>query len=184
MITLEYFEPADFNSLMEWSGDEKFLLQWSGPQFKYPLTVEQLTDYLEGANDKQTSSTFIYKAVEQHTNELVGHISLGKIDRSNRSGRIGKVLLNQAHRGKGYGKQIIEHAIRIGFNELDLHRISLGVFDFNTSAIQCYESAGFVKEGLFRDAIRYKNEYWNLIEMSILEEEWRKMIDDQKGTFF
>lgn len=175
MITLEYFEPADFNSLIEWSGDEEFLLQWSGLQFKYPLTTDQLVHYLEDANDRKTSSKFIYKAVEQNTNELVGHVSLWNIDRSNRSGRIGKVLLNQDHRGKGYGKQIINRVLHVGFNEFKLHRISLGVFDFNTSAIQCYERAGFVREGLLRDARRYKENYWNLIEMSILEDEWRRI---------
>ncbi|MBX4149174.1 GNAT family N-acetyltransferase [Paenibacillus lautus] len=175
MITLEYFEPADFNQLIEWSGDEEFLLQWSGPQFKYPLTTDQLIDYIDAANDKDTSSKFIYKAVEQNTNQLVGHVSLGNIDRSNRSGRIGKVLINQEHRGKGYGKQIINHVLRIGFEEFNLHRISLGVFDFNTSAIQCYEGVGFVKEGLLRDSRRYKETYWNLIEMSILEDEWRRI---------
>ncbi|OWR30165.1 GNAT family N-acetyltransferase [Saccharibacillus sp. O23] len=174
MITLEYFEPADFASLIEWSGDEEFLLQWSGPDFKYPLMIDQLTRYVQDANDRRTSNKFIYKAVEQHTNELVGHVSLGNVDRSNRSGRIGKVLLSPNHRGKGYGKQLIDRVLHIGFNEFELHRISLGVFDFNISAIQCYESAGFVREGLLRDARKYKDNYWNLIEMSILEEEWRK----------
>ncbi|OWA37715.1 GNAT family N-acetyltransferase [Saccharibacillus sp. O16] len=174
MITLEYFVPADFDSLIAWSGDAKFLLQWSGPEFTHPLTTDQLIHYLEGANDKETSSRFIYKAVEQQTNEMVGHICLGNVDRANRSARVGKVLLNPDRRGKGYGKQMIDHILEIGFHDFKLHRISLGVFDFNTSAIQCYEKVGFVREGLLRDARRYKEDYWNLIEMSILEEEWKE----------
>lgn len=175
MITLKYFEPADFDQLIEWSGDEAFLLQWSGPQFNYPLTTDQLVNYLNDANDKTTSSKFIYKAVEEDTNHLVGHISLGNIDRYNRSGRIGKVLLSKDHRGKGYGYQMINSILKIGFEEFKLHRISLGVFDFNTSAISCYERAGIVREGFIRDARRYKDSYWNLIEMSILEDEWRRI---------
>ncbi|WP_339322136.1 GNAT family protein [Paenibacillus sp. FSL W8-0194] len=176
MITLMYFEPPDFDKLIEWSGDEAFLLQWSGPQFTYPLTTDQLNDYLNDANDKTTSTKFIYKAVEEDTKQLVGHISLGNVDRYNRSARIGKVLLSNDHRGKGYGKQMINSVLRIGFEEFKLHRISLGVFDFNTSAINCYERVGFVREGLIRDARRYKDSFWNLIEMSILEAEWRRII--------
>ena len=42
--------------------------------------------------------------------------------------------------------------LKIAFDELQLHRVSLGVFDFNHSAIACYEKVGFVKEGLLRDA--------------------------------
>lgn len=58
------------------------------------------------------------------------------------------------------------------FGQLQLHRVSLGVFDFNLAAIACYEKAGFVKEGLLREARKVGNEFWNLWEMSILEREW------------
>ncbi|OBR65217.1 aminoglycoside adenylyltransferase [Paenibacillus oryzae] len=175
MITLKYFGPDDFDQLIEWSGDAEFLLQWAGPQFQYPLSKEQLSLYLDAANDKNTSNKFIYKAVDEALNETVGHISLGGIDRYNRSGRIGKVLVGRPYQGKGYGKQMINEVLKIGFDDLNLHKISLGVFDFNLSAIRCYEKSGFVKEGLIRDARRCGNTYWNLFEMGILEDEWKRM---------
>lgn len=43
---------------------------------------------------------------------------------------------------------------------------------FNVSAIACYEKVGFIKEGLLRDSRKNDDEYWNLWEMSILEDEW------------
>ncbi|MBG9795654.1 aminoglycoside adenylyltransferase [Paenibacillus dendritiformis] len=176
MITLQYFAPSDFQQLISWSGDEAFLLQWAGPEFKYPLTEDQLLEYIKGANDVERSNRLIYKAVETETNQTVGHISIGRIERYNRSARIGKVLIgNKSSRGKGYGTQIMQQALRIGFEDLHLHRISLGVFDFNESARRCYEKLGFVQEGVTRDARRYQDSYWSLIEMSILEDEWRNM---------
>ncbi|OPH57833.1 aminoglycoside adenylyltransferase [Paenibacillus ferrarius] len=174
MITLQYFEPSDFQELISWSGDEAFLLQWAGTQFKFPLSEDQLLEYLKDSNDMNTSNKLIYKAVDLETNQTIGHISIGGIDRQNRSGRVGKVLVgNQSVRGKGYGKQMIQQILKIGFEDLKLHRISLGVFEFNESALLCYEKSGFIKEGLVRDARRYKDSYWNLIEMGILEDEWR-----------
>jgi RimJ/RimL family protein N-acetyltransferase len=62
----------------------------------------------------------------------------------------------------------------MGFEKFGLHKISLGVFDFNEGAIKCYEGVGFKKEGLLRDSRRVGDSYWNLYEMSILEDEWRK----------
>lgn len=53
--------------------------------------------------------------------------------------------------------------------------MTLGVFDFNTPAIHCYEKVGFVKEGMLRDARKNGDNYWNLIEMGILEDEWRRI---------
>lgn len=61
--------------------------------------------------------------------------------------------------------------LKIAFNELHLHRVSLGVFDFNHAAMACYEMVGLVKEGLHRDCRRMGNQYWNLWEMNMLEEE-------------
>jgi hypothetical protein len=37
--------------------------------------------------------------------------------------------------------------VRLAFDDLSLHRLSLSVFDFNGAAISCYERVGFVKEG-------------------------------------
>ncbi|MHA7966756.1 GNAT family N-acetyltransferase [Paenibacillus sp. CAU 1782] len=178
MITLRHFEPEDFDQLMEWSGDEEYLLQWAGPQFHFPLSKDQLSSYLNAANDKNTSTKFIFKVIDESLNEVVGHISLGGIDKYNRSGRIGKVLVGNQYQGKGYGTQMINEMLRIGFEEHQLHRISLGVFDFNLSAVRCYEKCGFVKEGLIRDARRYKDTFWNLIEMGILEDEWKRIQAD------
>jgi RimJ/RimL family protein N-acetyltransferase len=69
---------------------------------------------------------------------------------------------------------MIKEILKIAFDELQLHRVSLGVFDFNFSAIACYEKAGFIKEGLLRDSRKNGDEYWSLWEMSILENEWLK----------
>lgn len=103
---------------------------------------------------------------------------MGKIDRKNRSARVGKVLVGDKNaRGKGIGRQMIREILKIAFDDLHLHRVSLGVFDFNVSAISCYEKAGFVKEGLLRDSRKNGDEYWSLWEMSILENEWLKIKD-------
>jgi RimJ/RimL family protein N-acetyltransferase len=176
MLKLEPFSPADFHKLIEWIPDSSFALKWSGPAFTYPLTEEQLETYLKDSNTVNASK-YIFKAVDESTNEVVGHISLGNVDRVHESARIGKVLIGHPEfRGKGYGGHLISAALYFAFDELKLHRVSLGVFDFNTPAIKCYEKAGFKKEGLLRDAAKYGDQYWNQIEMGILESEWRKRI--------
>ncbi|MED4202913.1 GNAT family protein [Neobacillus mesonae] len=175
MIELKYFDRSDFKQLIEWIDSPQFMLQWSGPTFEYPLTESQLEKYIENANS-ENAEAMIYKVIETETGKVIGHISLGRIDRKHKSARIGKVLIgDQSVRGKGIGQQMINGILSIAFDELHLHRVSLGVFDFNTSAITCYEKAGFIKEGLLRDSSKNVDEYWNQWEMSILENEWREM---------
>lgn len=173
MVNLKYFERADFEQLINWIDSPSFLLQWGGPEFNYPLNDAQLEKYIKNANN-ENAETMIYKAIDDETGKTIGHISLGKIDRKNKSARVGKVLAGDKNtRGKGIGQQMIKEILKIAFDELQLHRVSLGVFDFNVSAIACYEKAGFIKEGLLRDSRKNGDEYWSLWEMSILEKEWR-----------
>ena len=172
MIKLRYFEPADFKQLIDWVETPEFMLQWAGPSFVFPLTEFQLQEYLKDANQEH-SAAFIYSAVDKETGKLIGHISLTRIDRNNRSARIGRVLVgDQNVRGQGVGRQMMTEVLKVAFDELNLHRVSLGVFDFNKSAISCYEKVGFQKEGLLRDYQKMDEEFWSLWEMSILENEW------------
>lgn len=175
MIELRFFERSDIQQLINWIETPEFLLQWGGPNFSFPLTEQQLKNYLKDANN-DNSQVMVYSVLEKETGNVIGHISLGNIDRSNKSARIGKVLVGDKNvRGKGIGLQMMKEILKVAFDELKLHRVSLGVFDFNASAIACYEKAGFIKEGLHRDSRKIGNEYWSLWEMSILENEWREI---------
>jgi len=174
MIILEYFDRNDFDQLSEWIKDDELLMNWSGSLFSYPLTEKSLEWYIDDVNDINSSDAFIYKAVDTINGTVVGHISLGGISRKNRSGRISRVLVGGAgNRGKGCCQQMIKAVLKIGFEDLKLHRISLGVYDFNTAAISCYQKAGFIVEGITRDVLQFKGKWWSLVEMSILEDEWR-----------
>ena len=167
MIKLNPFKRSDFKQLIDWVDSEEFLIQWSGNAFTYPLNERQLEKYIESAN------TLAFKVIDEETKVVIGHISLGKIDNINKSARIGKVLVgNTKMRGRSIGKHMMKAVLYIAFEELKLHRVTLGVYDFNTSAISCYGKIGFVKEGLLRDSKKVGVMYWNLWEMSILEYEW------------
>ena len=124
-------------------------------------------------NDIEESEAFIYKAIEQDTQKVVGHISLGGVSKKNRSARISRVLIDPESQGKGYCKQMVQAVLKIGFEELKLHRICLGVYDFNKAAMRCYEKAGMVIEGTNRDCLLFNGKWWSLVEMSMLEEEWK-----------
>lgn len=173
MIRLEYFNRNDFELLIDWVDHPELLLQWAGPTFEFPITIDQLEHYIKGANHK-SANHYVYKVINEETNERIGHISLGRVDRINRCARIGKVLVGKGHlRGKGVGQQMIQEILKIAFKELNLHRVSLGVYDFNTAAIACYEKVGFQKEGLLREVAKFEDVYWSSWEMSLLENEWK-----------
>jgi RimJ/RimL family protein N-acetyltransferase len=175
MIKLEFFTKDDFEQLIQWVDTESLLISWSGSLFSFPLTQSSMEWYLGDTNDLNTSGALVYKAVETETGETIGHISLGGISRKNKSARISRVLIgNAANKGKGYCKQMITEVLKVGFDEMQLHRISLGVYDYNTAALKCYQAAGFSIEGTMRDVLLHEGKWWSLIEMGILENEWHQ----------
>ena len=172
MIVLEPFSEADFDRLIGWVPSSDFLLQWAGSDFEYPLDREQLDEHLTGTRS-DLPSKLIYKVVDSENGTVIGHIELAAIDRHNGSARVCRVLVGDpAYRGKGIGTVMMEKIVEIGFRRLGLHRIELSVFDFNTSAIRCYEKVGFVKEGYIRECRKADDEYWSFYIMAILRQEW------------
>ena len=173
MIELKEFRKKDIPLLLNWVPDEKFLLQWAGAIFRFPLTVSQLSRHLAKTKGDKPSLVAL-KTIESKSQNPIGYIELANIDYVNYSATLSRVLIGPAEkRNQGLGKEMVKAAVDIGFKALNLHRISLAVFDFNKSAINCYKSIGFKLEGTIRECRKFKDEYWNLHLMGLLENEWR-----------
>ncbi|WP_251553710.1 GNAT family N-acetyltransferase [Neobacillus muris] len=174
MIELKYFGLEDIPQLVNWIDSPEFLLQWAGTSLRYPLDYQQLESYVKNANHAH-SNIFAYKVIHSDTGKIIGHISLGNVNRENGNARMCRVLIgDQSMKGKGIGSMIIKEVLKIAFNELNLHKVSLAVFDFNQTAIRLYEKMGFTKEGYIREACKIGNDFWNYYEMSILDREWKE----------
>lgn len=76
--------------------------------------------------------------------------------------------------GGGLGQRILDELMRIVFEEHGAHRFFLDVFEDNERAQHVYRKAGFVQEGVMRDAAQRDGRYFSLYLMSILESEYRR----------
>ncbi|HEY3313311.1 MAG TPA: GNAT family protein [Anaerolineales bacterium] len=74
--------------------------------------------------------------------------------------------------GKGYGTEAMQLILAYAFMELNLHRVSLDVFDYNPRAVRSYEKAGFKLEGRKRGMLLREGRRWDIIYMGILRTEW------------
>ena len=62
--------------------------------------------------------------------------------------------------------------LHFGFHYLGARRIALTTHARNERAIRCYLACGFVEEGRPRQVLWIEGEYVDLVEMSILRNEW------------
>lgn len=75
-----------------------------------------------------------------------------------------------AYRGRGLGLKLI-NATLARARKAGFVRIELSVHADNARAISLYDKAGFVREGVQRDAVYVDGEYRDAIVMAIVERE-------------
>ncbi|KZT52019.1 acyl-CoA N-acyltransferase [Calocera cornea HHB12733] len=72
----------------------------------------------------------------------------------------------------GFATELTQWVVQHCFEQLALHRISLGYFAFNPAAKRVYEKCGFVHEGVTRQAYWVDGGWIDEGNMGILEEEY------------
>lgn len=113
--------------------------------------------------------------------QLIGSAGLTDISAKNRSATFGIAIGDAAARGKHYGQEATELVLRYGFDELNLHRIQLYVFAFNSRAIAMYKRVGFQEEGRRREVLFRDGRYHDELMMAILEPEFRSRTAAGRG---
>jgi RimJ/RimL family protein N-acetyltransferase len=115
----------------------------------------------------------VFEIVSLEKNAPIGACGLHKISGSNRSAEIGISIGDKSLWGRGLGREAMGLLCRYGFDVLNLNRIGLNVYAYNQRGIRCYERVGFKHEGRRRAARFWNGKYWDILEMGLLESEWR-----------
>ena len=174
MLELRKFTESDYDQLISWVPDARFLMQWAGPKYRFPLNHAQLCETLKKSESK-LPSYYVFKAIQVPNNDVIGHIQLMDVDYKKLTCMLGRVLIGVKDlRGNGYGHRMVQLAVKYAFEEAGLHEVRLGVFDFNCSAISCYQRIGFVQYEFREKARKLDNEYWNIIRMKLHKDQWLK----------
>ena len=107
------------------------------------------------------------------SDRLIGTCAFSQLDGDNGSALFHITIGEKDCWGQGYGGEATELMLEHAFERLGLHRVGLSVFEFNERALRSYRRVGFVVEGRAREAILRDGRWWDEIQMSILETEWR-----------
>ncbi|MBO9690582.1 GNAT family protein [Chryseobacterium sp.] len=158
MIGLQPFTIQDALQLISKIQDERMLLQFAGPAYRYPLTEEQLETDL---SDKNRT---LFKITDQ-TGEAIGHAQIFLKENTFLLGRI--LIWDENNRGKGYGKKIMQELLEYGFSHFDRGTAELNVYDWNTSAIECYRKVGFAFDPDVKSEAKIDQETWVSLNMKI-----------------
>lgn len=170
-VRLGMIREADVDLLGQWHDDTRSArLGDSGPAYPHPEASHRKwwADRLAGDSTRD----FAIRLLDEKST-LIGTISLCQIDSTNRVAEMGMEISDPGLWGKGYGTEAVRLLLRFAFDDMNLHRVHLGVFAFNDRAISCYERVGFVREGTHREYLQRSGKRHDMHLYGILEYEWR-----------
>jgi RimJ/RimL family protein N-acetyltransferase len=170
LIRLRELRDADLPLLVEWWQDEDVAaLQNSGPV--KPRPADGLAELFRSWS-RNTDSDVGLSIVDKQTGEFAGHVSLHGVLVAQRCATLG-IVLGPPFQNRGFGTDTVRTIVRYGFTEMGLHRIQLNVNGDNERAVATYRKCGFVEEGRAREFMMRHDRWYDLIQMGILDHEWR-----------
>jgi RimJ/RimL family protein N-acetyltransferase len=122
-----------------------------------------------GATRRHDPGPLLIETLEAR--ERVGVCTLEGIDPRPRTAVLG-IWVSEAQWDQGYGTDAVRTACRFAFDEMNLQRVGLQVYETNPRAIRAYEKAGFREEGRLRRAHFIGGRLVDVIVMGCLADEF------------
>lgn len=164
-VVLRPLATGDLRRCVRWFSDPQ-VTQFLGRAAPVTLAEEErwYHDYVRRGDEQ----IFAIEIDGRH----VGNLGLHKVDRVHRKADLGIVIGETSYWSRGFGTDALRTALRYGFDQLGLNKISLDVLEGNGRAIRSYEKCGFVREGIHREDVYKDGRFLNVIRMSILAREF------------
>ncbi|GHC96078.1 aminoglycoside N(6')-acetyltransferase [Nocardiopsis terrae] len=137
------------------------------------FTAEQLLRVFAAWEQRHDRADWVVR--EQRGGAAVGDCALIDLDPDNAEAHYRVALSSMEHTGRGYGTEATDLVLEYAFETAGLHRVALEVFAFNTNAERSYARSGFVREGVWRQHLRWDGEWHDAVLMSILADEYAEL---------
>ncbi len=159
---------ADLPHVRRWLADKDLRRRVGVTQSHNEASIEEWFDGVVADGNRRW-----FTVVLAEDDRPIGEAGLLRITEPWRCADVSMILGERDCLGRGYGSEAMRLLLDYAFGEMGLHRIGIGVFDFNAEAIRYYEKNGFRREGVLRDGYFCDGAFHDVILMSVLENEYR-----------
>ena len=130
------FTKNHYQTLINWVKEPETLFLFAGIGFAYPLTPEQLDQYIADYPDRK-----LYLGIDDDQMPCAyGEI----IPQGEHSARLGHLIVGESqNRGKGVGQLFIKTLNEFAVHQFQIKDMDLFVIEDNMPAINCYLKSGF-----------------------------------------
>lgn len=166
MLRLRPYKINDAGTIIGWCKDEAAFRKWTADRYEsFPITEADMNKkYMEDNGDCAEPDNF-YPMTAFDDSGIVGHLIMRFTDEKKKVLRFGFVIVDDAKRGMGYGKEMITLALKYAFEILMVDRVTIGAFENNMPAYHCYRSAGFRDVKTEETICEIFGEKWKILEL-------------------
>jgi RimJ/RimL family protein N-acetyltransferase len=167
---LRRIERSDLPNCVKWLNDPEVR---DGLAIYYPVGMvfeEQWFDSVQSL--EPAMQPFAIEAVTESAAIHIGTTAFTSLAWKNSSAEVGIFIGDKAFWGRGFGTDALRALVRWGFDELNLHRVWLKVYEDNARAIRSYEKVGFRQEGRLRHERFHRGRYFDTLMMGLLRTEF------------
>jgi RimJ/RimL family protein N-acetyltransferase len=165
-VRLRALEPEDAQEIWRWWQDHEFRVLDGNI---YPPSLVATVDWVRSLG--QPSFGGVALGIEREDGALLGYVSLKRTVPEDRCAEFG-IAVAREFWDQGYGTDATRTMLRFAFQQMNLHRVTLRVVDYNHRARHVYEKCGFAVEGRLRE-VRFHDGCWHdKFIMGILDREF------------
>ena len=170
-LVLRKLKKSDLNDYVEWRANPEYHKFLSSRAKK---NIEEYQDVIESAVESYSDpNTLPYWAVElKNIKKMIGFVSVEECLKKHKSITMGWGL-NLDFQGYGYAYEAVRAVINYLFNEYDIHRIEVSIWEGNERSRKLAEKLGFIYEGMGREARLKEGRFINNWRFSLLKPEWK-----------
>ncbi len=137
-----------------------------------PASARTQHDFMANVRAGDARSVWMIEAIEGSQAIPVGNVGIMGIDRRNRRCEFGPIFIGEhSYRGRGLALEAERLVLDYCFLHLGMHRVYAYVTEPNAAVVAFHEKAGFRRETALREHIFMDGRFWDLIVLSLLEDE-------------
>jgi RimJ/RimL family protein N-acetyltransferase len=171
LVNLRAFTEEDIKPSVEFMNNMEIMLSLDDDA-PMPQSYETQKEWFEEMRKNKKSYKDFFWAIDTKDGKYIGGCGVNHMDRKNRVAQVGIFIGDCEYLGKGYGTDAMKVLLEFLFEEYNVHKVKLMVFDYNKRAIKSYEKCGFETEAILRDSVFRYGKYHDMRAMAILKEEY------------
>ena len=153
-VILRAFEPEDAERCYRWMNDPNIVRTL---KTRYPIAFQNEAEWLERAIHASNSERHF--AIERKDDRShIGNASFGLF------------IVEPSAWNRGFGGDAIGTLVRFAFDDMNLMKLRINVFDYNDRAKHVLEAHGFVQEGKLEREFYREGQWHDIVILSIFRD--------------